>query len=412
MAWEKDKTIAAIKEYFESVELTTDSEKLRNTSGRNWRVATRPGVQIAAYMDCEKLRLATDAVLQNKYVSENFVRTTIENRIGDGCILQVSRGEVDNGGYFENLLASFTRAIRCPINVYMTVYGGVITERIKVGRYEFIPGDQFDTLELGSVPPEMRSGIKERLWCDQGHVCITVETCDAAKARELIVPDVQWLECVIRTFIDNKVHDFGVTSFDFGWAHNTLAISKGGSFANFNSQMQGCSVAFDLIDLFEKKDSLRLIVERLGRDPSELTSFQKCLKRAIYLVGLSRKISDVAVAYFLCVSALEVMLVSKGSPYVNPGVAYQINEALCLLLSAPQNRRSLFDHMQIAYGKRSAVAHGSASDVSRDELFGIQRIVRDAVVKFLTDERLAKIKDVKDIGELLKDIKFGKKEGA
>lgn len=408
--WNKDRATELIAAFYKSVEITADSDAVRNASGRGWRrVLKQSDESVTAYVDCEELAHAVDYMMLCKHVTDNFTRPTVESTLADACILRKAKNDKVPAAFFEDAQARFSRAIPVPINVYMTVYGAVIMERFKVGRFEFIPGDQFDTLELESVPVEMRAHIKEQLWCNQGHVCVTIPACDGSKARELAWPEFQWLECVIRSFIDVNVYDFGITSFDFGWAHNTLAISQGGSFANFQSKQFGCITSFDLYELLNKNSALRLIIENLGAGQSELTTFRKKMRHAIFLDGLSRKQADPSVAYFLCVAALEAMFTVQEKQFVSPGLAQQILEAMCMLVAAPERRRKLFEAMQDAYGKRSAFAHGAAKKINSEELRWMQKLVRDAIIKMLTDPVLSKVKDPKEISELLKDIKFGKR---
>ena len=410
--WNEESAIAAMTGFFASIEETTTAENARAAAMKPWRIATSGNLRVPAFYDESKLQKTVDAVMQNRYVADNFDSKTVEVRVADACILQKHKKQEDQGCFFEELLASFTRADVRPINVYMTVYGAVITERFKIGRYEFVPGDQFDTLELRSVPDAMREELKNKIWDNRGHVCVTMSCCDCSKARELAVPEMQWLECVMRMFLDGKVHDFGVLSFDFAWAQNSMAISEGGMFANFSSSQQGCVTSFDLADFFNKTPAARIIIENLGKDKTELNEFHKRLRYAIYLVGLSKKQRDISVAYFLCVAAFETLFVSHGSQYMNPGIAYQITETLCLLLATPENRRQLFDDMQGVYAKRSAVAHGAAKSITKEELRTVQSIARDAIIKILVDPVLSQVTDIKQLAEMVADAKFGKRTGS
>jgi len=55
------------------------------------------------------------------------------------------------------------------------------------------------------------------------------------------------------------------------------------------------------------------------------------------------------------------------------------------------------------------VAHGAAETISEEELLGAQHILRDAVTKLLIDPELSKITDLKQVQNIIKDIKFGKR---
>ena len=409
MKWDKQVAVESIRAYYDSIELTEGAENPTSAVKRYWRGAECKKGMVYAFVDYEKLMRAVDAVYENSFVSANFVRKTLEDRIGNNCIAQFVDGGVDLDVFIDDLIASFVRAIRKPINVYMAVYGAVVTERFSIGQYEFIPGDQFDTLNIGSLPAAMRESVKNQLWDNRPHVCVTVEACDGAKAKELACPVFQWLENAVRLFLDDKVCDFGVTTFDFRWAEHSLAISQDGSFASFNSHLRGCIEAFDLVEKVNECKALRLVIENLGKNQSELNSFRQGMRQAVYLAGLSKKESNIAVAYFLCISAMERLFVRQGDPYVNPSIAQQIVEAFCLLLATDKYRRKLFDEFQAAYRKRSAVAHGAAEVISEEELLGAQHVLRDAVVKLLIDPGLSKITDLKQVQDIIKDIKFGKR---
>ena len=410
MKWDKQVAVDAIRAYYDSIELTVWAESPQDAVKRYWRSAQCKKGRVYAFVDHAKLMRAVDAIYENSFVAANFVRKTIEERIGNNCIVRFVDGGENLDIFLDDLVASFVRAIRKPINVYMAVYGAVVTERFKIGQYEFIPGDQFDTLNIGRLPVVMRKTVEKQLWDNRPHVCVTVEACDGAKAKELACPVFQWLENAVRLFLDDKACDFGVTTFDFRWAEHSLAISQDGSLANFNSQLRGCIEAFDLVEKLNDCKALRLVIEKLGKNQSELNSFRQGMRQAVYLAGLSKKESNIAVAYFLCISAMERLFARQGDPYVNPSIAQQIVEAFCLLLATDKYRRKLFDDFQDAYRKRSAVAHGAAEAISEEELFGAQHLLRDAVVKLLTDPELSKISDLKQAQDLIKDIKFGKRE--
>lgn len=55
------------------------------------------------------------------------------------------------------------------------------------------------------------------------------------------------------------------------------------------------------------------------------------------------------------------------------------------------------------------MAHGAAETISEEELLGAQHILRDAVTKLLIDPELSKITDLKQVQNIIKDIKFGKR---
>ena len=409
MKWDKQVAVSAIRAYYDSIELTVRAVSPKDAAKRYWRAAQCKKGRVCAFVDYAKLMLAVESIYENPFVAANFARKTIEDRVGNNCIVQFVDGGVNLDVFIDDLIASFVRAIQKPINVYMAVYGAVVTERFRIGQYEFIPGDQFDTLNLINLPVDMRESVKKQLWDNRPHVCVTVEACDGAKAKELACPTFQWLENAVRLFLDDKVCDFGVTTFDFRWAEHSLAISQDGYFANFNSQLRGCIEAFDLVEKLNDCKALRLVIENLGKNQTELNSFRQGMRQAIYLAGLSKKESNIAVAYFLCISAMERLFARQGDPYVNPSIAQQIVEAFCLLLATDKYRRKLFDDFQDAYRKRSAVAHGAAEAISEEELLGAQHLLRDAVVKLLTDPELSKISDLKQAQDMIKDIKFGKR---
>ena len=58
------------------------------------------------------------------------------------------------------------------------------------------------------------------------------------------------------------------------------------------------------------------------------------------------------------------------------------------------------------------MAHGAAETISEEELLGAQHVLRDAVAKLLIDPELSKITDLKQVQNIIKDIKFGKRVSA
>ena len=127
MKWDKQVAVESIRAYYDSIELTEGAENLSDADKRYRRGAQCKNGMVYAFVDYEKLMRAVDAIYEHPFVAASFVRKTIEDRIGNNCIVRFVDGGVNLDIFIDNLIASFVRAIRKPINVYMAVYGAVVT---------------------------------------------------------------------------------------------------------------------------------------------------------------------------------------------------------------------------------------------------------------------------------------------
>ena len=87
MKWDKQVAVNAIRAYYDSIELTAWAENPTDAVKRYWRAAQCKKGMVYAFVDHAKLMRAVDAIYGNPFVSANFVRKTVEERIGNNCII-------------------------------------------------------------------------------------------------------------------------------------------------------------------------------------------------------------------------------------------------------------------------------------------------------------------------------------
>lgn len=295
------------------------------------------------------------------------------------------------------------------MNVYMGIQGVSLSQRMKIGVFEFITAKDYDSLGIKVSPISFESHVKEQIWQGRDHVMVSVEACDSGKAREKAYAEFQWLENAIRFFIDFENCDIGIISFKGSSIENSLVTAANGTMRGTSSSLKGAFFPFPLEKAFAKGSPFYCVIDKLGRKHNDLTEFQKRIRHAVYLGGLSVHETIPEIAYFLCVSAFETLFQKEFDKYVNSSIAQQIVEAFCYLIANESKRREAFEQMRSFYGKRSAIAHGGKTEVTKQEVELVRSYLRVAIIKLLNDPILSNLKTIDDVSALILNKKFGAK---
>lgn len=274
-----------------------------------------------------------------------------------------------------------------------------------VGDFLFVPCDGYDALNFKTI---ITADIKNRMWGDLPHVAVTVFANDSGKAREKALREFQWLENTVRLFIDSDFYDFGVTSYNFSRVENALVAAKDGHVRGASSQLKGSSHPLSFGHVFDQQKILYKVVSAVGKRSEELTPYQCRIRHAIYLGGLSVHETSLSISYFLGVAALETLFQLDTDKYVSPSIAQQIVEAFCYLVVDEKQRRQTFEEMRSFYKRRSVVAHGGETNLSRRDVLLVRAYLRAAISKLLFDPVLSQIRTPQDMAEHIKNVKFGK----
>ena len=129
MKWDKQVAVDAIRAYYDSIELTVWAESPQDAVKRYWRSAQCKKGRVYAFVDHAKLMRAVDAIYENSFVAANFVRKTIEERIGNNCIVRFVDGgetvlEVSDKGATMDDRQTYEVQRRMGIGTVITQYFG------------------------------------------------------------------------------------------------------------------------------------------------------------------------------------------------------------------------------------------------------------------------------------------------
>ena len=405
LKWSKRDAVESLLSFYQTVEPTADENEMKE---KKWRGVYIDGRMVYAFYGEKELTRAVAIFMANNSVADRYKSNAVESRIADCLIEHKIKNSGDPNGAIDGLMAAIVETEPEELSVYMPVYGVDVPSGglYPVGDFLFIPHDGYDALNFKTI---IVTDIKNRMWEDLPHVAVTVWANDPNKAREKALREFQWLENAARLFIDSDFYDFGITSYNFSRVENAFVATKDGLVRGASSQLKGAPHPLRFDRIFDQQKILYKVVSVIGKRPENLTTYQSQIRHAIYLGGLSVHETSLPISYFLGVSALEALFQPDADKYVSPSIAQQIVEAFCYLVVDEKQRRQTFEEMRSFYKRRSAVAHGGVTDLSRKDVLLVRTYLRAAVSKLLFDPVLSQIRTPQDLAEHIKNVKFGKR---
>jgi hypothetical protein len=401
MSW-KEKCISHLLTVYDTIEWATNQSDICS------KTIHRVGLEdVFVCFDTTSLAVATQKLLENKGIEDNYSQQALAQLLADKLISAFSQKPEDIRAWLGKLVSELSNASPETMNVYMGIQGVSLAKRMKIGAFVFIPSKDYDSLGIKSIHFKMESHIKEQIWQGHNHVMVSVTACDPGKAQEKAYAEFQWIENAVRLFVAPERFEVGITSFHYAFVENSLVTTDDGAMRGTSSKFIGAHELLSLDSAFALGGILYRVIDKLGRKQTDLTEFQKRIRHAVYLGGLSVHETVPEIAYFLCVSAFETLFQKEIDKYVNSSIAQQILEAFCFLIADECKRRETFEQMRSLYGKRSAVAHGGKTEVSKQEVELVRNYLRVAVIKLVNDPILSKLKTIDDVSALILKKKFG-----
>ena len=401
MSW-KEKATKRLFAFFKTIERTVDPSDL---FGKTIRQIGTSGEFVV--FDQSRLVAATESLLEDKTIGDKYSQHALSQLIASRLTTVFEKEPDQIQTRIDDLLSELSKAVPETMNVFMGIQGVSISQRMEIGEFEFIPAKDYEAIENKALNGRLKLPDNEK---SANHVMVSVEACEPGKAREKAYAEFQWLENAIRLFIGFDRCDVGITSFQGSSIENSLVTAAAGSVRGASSSLKGAFIPLPFEKAFTSEKPYFRVLDRLGRKQNELTELQRRIRHAVYLGGLSVHETVPEVSYFLCVSALESLFQVETDKYVNPSIAQQILEAFCFLIADEDKRRKTFEQMRPFYGKRSAVAHGGKTKVSRQEVERVRHYLRVAVIKLIDDPILSKLKTPEALAALVRDKKFGPAE--
>ena len=399
MSW-KDKAAKLLLAFYNTIEPATDPTVMFKKS---WQSVDGGSV----FYEQKTLVAAIECLLEDKTIGANYSQHALSQLIATRLTAVFAKEPDQIRTRIDGLLSELSSASPETMNVFMSIQGVTFSERMKIGEFEFISSKDYEAIENKALEGRLELPDNEK---NANHVMISVEACEPGKAREKAYSEFQWLENAIRLFIGFDNCDVGITSFTGSSIENSLVTAADGSVRSTSSSLKGAFIPLPLEKVFALDQPYYCVIDKLGLNQEKLTELQKRIRHAVYLGGLSVHETVPEVAYFLCISALESLFQVETDKYVNPSFAQQIVEAFCFLIADEDRRRKTFEQMRPFYGKRSAVAHGGKTNISKKEVELVRNYLRAAVIKLIDDPILSKLKTPEALAALVRDKKFGPAE--
>lgn len=400
-----NEVINVMTAFYRTIEVVEQSSEI---VGKTWRKVSIDGRFVQAYYNEPLLIEVIQCLLKNKKVKNNYSQKALTSLVADRLITFFVRDPVNVKKHIDELLRELYDNTSEEMRVYMSIHGVSVSERVKIGAFEFIPATDYKKLGLKCATEQFEPYVNN-LWRDQDYVAVSVVARESVKAQEKAYAEFQWLENAARLFVDSNFYDIGITSFNYSSVENSFVTFNNGMICGITSRMKGAHENLPFASVFAPNNVLYRVVSELGRKETELTELQQRMRHAVYLGGLSVHETVPEVAYFLAVSALEALFQIDKNKFLSPSIANQIIEAFCFLVAKENDRRRVFEQMRPIYGKRSAVAHGGQLTVTNDDVRLIRDYLRAAILKFIDDPVLSNLVSIDDVAAIVCDKKFGAK---
>lgn len=346
--------------------------------------------------DVKKLTTAAEKLAQDKHIGDKYSFDWLFSHIEEQMHAIFWQAPTTPSQQIKAFVNELSRSKATEMNVYMPIHGLSFKKKKRVGNFEFIPAN----------PKKSGADDINNFLQDQDRVMTTVLACEEGKAEEKAYAEFQWLENAFRLFNDRAFSDVGITSFDYRHADHVLVKTRTGTYCSSNGK--GAVILLALNKALAQNQPTFFVISKLGCDINSLTEMQRRLRHAVHLGGLSVQAPLPAMAFFLCIVAMEALFSNENVGYVSPSIAQTIVEAHCYLLGRKNNRRAIFEQIKSFYHKRSCFAHGNAKNkVTVSDVRLAQNYLRAAILRLLKDPKLSRLKSTDEVREFILEKKFG-----
>lgn len=404
--------IAAICDIYDEILLGFDPNDFLSSLFGGGKVARSVDVDGATRwgrIDQKTLLKIVDGITKNRDIGTKWSSANLLDKLEDVLLANKVKGVSDIRQELQVFCSDVSGKPPAEYVVCMPIYGVAIAKGqcISVGKYSFMHADYLTQQKFSKIVGMDAACSPSDFWHTECFVCVDVCACEATKAKELAMAEFKWIENAIRFSLPSKMYGAGITSYDDKRIERIVVAVKGSDIAGLSSSVKGPLVPIKIESIAYTRE-FRCMLEVLGKPSAQLTELQKRIKHAIYLCGLSMQSTELSVSYFLCVAAMEALFCKQENPYVSPAIAQQIIEAFCFLLIEEKDRRQCYDELKDLYGNRSAIVHGGEKEFTEGDILKVRMFLVFAVDKLLMDSTLSKLKTVRELQELVRDIKFGK----
>lgn len=297
--------------------------------------------------------------------------------------------------------------------IFHTVYGIDVDTPVphSIGDFTFY---QFPRDRLAATKqylPNLKSVEEEPLFQHFGDITSVVSV-------KVEAPDAKTAEDVARVPFAHLTNIFSFLLLEYRDVYNISVFNAKPITKNVyvvvSKSLQGerhCSISgirrkLELSKLIQLDNRFFInLVENLTN--SNLTKMRKKVMLGVDFCGLAIQSIGQASSFVQAITSLECLLsTSKGSISLNVSDNY----AFIFGENYP-SRIKLKSKVKQLYKRRSDLAHGIDSDVSKEECLEAIFYARNAINAFLMDEKLLNLESEDDFNKYIERLKFGAKEG-
>lgn len=228
---------------------------------------------------------------------------------------------------------------------------------------------------------------------------------DSNKAEEYAIQKFKTIDICFRFLLKNNNSQFRIGIYDLNYKSNSDMLIYGKNVVAKRFEITSNTIEIDkyLDYIFNSTISNKTwyIMEK-----TDLNDMEKRIREAIIWIAEATHQNDISISFIQCFLALEAILMEQDG-LINKSIAAQISEYVAFLLGKDASDRIMMEkEVKRLYAIRSAIAHGKSKTKINSDLDKIFDIVRKIIVKFLTNDNLISIHNVRELREHVTNLKY------
>lgn len=252
---------------------------------------------------------------------------------------------------------------------------------------------------------------QEVLWAGKKHdylIETTVEAADSQKALELAILLFERFQYFMHIAIGRKEKRFNV-SIDlenFVHAKHTLLLCDGAITSNTSLENRVETIPID--ELLSETDQIYGYEAMWNllkiKEPNE---FQKRLILALEWLGQAYRDNSLPTSFIKAAISLEIIFSYNGGTVITPSILHQLSESAALILGNNADECiKIEQEMKKLYGRRSSIVHTGSNEIDIEMIMDILNYSSCIILVLLNKKEYHKIKDGKELYDLLKMKKY------
>lgn len=286
---------------------------------------------------------------------------------------------------------------------------------ISIGLFTFYNFPSHKNLLTKKYSIEKETKLVELLFSDLDKhdtwVSIEVSARDNIKAHELANEYFDQLQNVLRFLISllGSQFDVGILNYKKWDLDECVILNKNLDFC-YRGHRSGALLKIDFKNILAEISTYGFSPESLIENVSNsspTSQMQKRLMTAIDLYG--RAIYDIGrpICFLESMMAIEALIQMNSNQLVNQSISAQISEYCAFLLAEKyEDRIGIEKTVKALYRTRSKLAHGTATNVTKDDYRTVLCCARELIITFLINEVLCQTKTENELQHYIQKLKY------